>query len=455
MLFERIESEGLAHYSYIIGEGTEAVVIDPRRDCGIYVDKAKRAGARIALILETHRNEDYVVGSVELASRTGAEIWHTEPELEYGYGRLARDGQVWKFGRLSLQAIHTPGHTPGSMSYLLKTPQGDPWILFSGDTLFAGDVGRVDLPGLDRMEEMAGLLHESLFERIIPLGDDVIVCPAHGAGSVCGSVIQDRPWTTIGIERRLNPKIQHRNREDFIRDVARELERPPYFRMMEKLNLEGPPVLGSLPVPDPVQAGDFAERAGSGLTLDVRSDLAFGAAHVPGSLFIWRSGLPSYAGWFLSYAKPVFLITPGGPPEVVPDLVRLGFDNVAGYLAGGMLAWHMAGKESRAVSMLTVQELCRQLDAKMDRWILDVRSEEELDSDGRIPDAHHIHITLLPGRLGEIPKDCTVYIFCGSGLRSMTAASLLARAGWKDIAVVLGGLAGWTSRTCPLKVTGS
>jgi hydroxyacylglutathione hydrolase len=451
MLLERIESEGLAHYSYIVGDGTETLVIDPRRDCEVYIERARAAGSRISHILETHRNEDYVVGSVELASRTGAETWHAEPDLEYGYGALAEDGQEWKIGRLRLRAIHTPGHTPGSRSYLLKTPQGDPWILFSGDTLFAGDVGRVDLPGLDRMTEMAGRLYDSIFEKILPLGDDVIVCPGHGAGSVCGSAIAERPWTTVGIERRLNPKLKSQDRDVFIREVAREMERPPYFRMMEELNLEGAPVLGTLPVPPPLPSGHFEEKAASGEILDTRSELAFGAAHIPDSLFIWRSGVPSYAGWFLQYDRPVFLVTPGWAPDVVPQLVRLGFDDIAGYLAGGMLSWHTAGKESRAVAMLTVQELCRQLDARMDRWILDVRSDEELESDGRIPDAHHIHITLLPRRIEEIPRDCTVHIFCGSGLRSMTAASLLVRAGVKDVAVVLGGLAGWTSRTCPVQ----
>lgn len=451
MLIERVESAGLAHFSYLVGDGTDAVVIDPRRDCDVYVRMASEAGMRITNILETHRNEDYVIGSVELAARTGARIWHAEPDLAYGYGEIAGDGQTWKAGALNIQAIYTPGHTPGSVSYLLKTSRGDPWMLFSGDTLFAGDVGRVDLPGLDRMEEMAGLLYESIFRKILSLGDEVILCPAHGAGSVCGSSIAERAWTTLGLERRLNPKLQLTGRDEFVSEVAGELERPPYFRMMEKLNLEGAPILGNLPDPAPLHPDDFADRSEGGTVLDTRSEVGFGAAHVPGSLFIWQQGVPSYAGWFLSYEKPVFIVSQGRPVDVVAYLVRLGFDRLEGYLAGGMLAWHMAGRESRAIKMLTVQELCRQLDKQVDRWILDVRSEEELESEGRIPNAHHIHITLLPEHLEEIPKDCAIHIFCGSGLRSMTAASILVRAGWKDVAVVLGGLAGWTSRTCPIQ----
>jgi hydroxyacylglutathione hydrolase len=420
MLLERIVSRGLAHFSYLVGEGTEAVVIDPRRDCNVYVDMVKNAGMKIIHILETHRNEDYVVGSMELAARTDAEVWHAEAQLQYGYGRPVTDGQVFKAGGLCIEAMHTPGHTPGSMSYLLKTPKGEPHILFSGDTVFAGDVGRVDLPGPDRMAEMASLMYESIFERILPLGDHVILCPAHGAGSACGSSIAGRLWTTLGLERRLSPKLKAKDRDEFVSAVAVELERPPYFRMMEKLNL------------------------------DVRSELAFGAAHVPSSLFIWQDGVPSYAGWFLRYGEPIYLVTPGPPAEVVPYLVRMGFDDQAGYMSGGLLSWHMAGRESNAVRMLTVQELCRQLDADMDRYILDVRGDEELDSDGRIPGANHIHITLLPEHFEEIPRDRAIHIFCGSGLRSMTAASLLLTAGFRDVAVVLGGLAGWSSRTCPI-----
>jgi hydroxyacylglutathione hydrolase len=455
MLLDRIESRGLAHFSYLIGDATEAVVIDPRRDCDVYVDKARKASLRIVHILETHRNEDYVVGSLELAARTGAEIWHAEPELDYGYGKLAKDGQAWKVGSLQIQAMYTPGHTPGSISYILKTSQGDPWMLFSGDTVFAGDVGRVDLSGKDRMKEMAMLLHASIIERILPLGDDIILCPAHGAGSVCGSSIAERTWTTIGIERRLNPRLRLSGRDEFVASVARQLERPPYFRMMEKLNLEGATVLGGPPVTAPLSPDDFAGLSDGGTILDTRSELAFGAAHVPGSLFIWHDGVPSYAGWFLPHGRSILLVMPGLPGEVVAYLVRLGFDDLAGYLAGGMLTWHMTGRESQAVKMLTVQGLCRQLDAKLDRWILDVRSQEELESDGRIPNAQHIHLTLLPSHLEEIPKDRTINIFCGSGLRSMTAASMLVRAGWEDVSVVLGGLAGWNSRICPIQLMSS
>lgn len=452
MLFERIVSKGLAHYSYLIGDQREAVVIDPRRDCEIYVEKAYEDGLRIKYILETHRNEDYAVGSLELGARTGAEIWHADAQFEYRYGRPVEDQQAWKVGRLKLEAIHCPGHTPGSMSYLLYDPAGTSWVVFTGDALFAGDVGRVDLLGMDRAEEMASLLYDTLFNKLLPLGDEVIVCPAHGAGSVCGSAIADRLWTTIGLERLRNPKLQHTDEGEFVANVAKELERPPYFRRMEKYNVEGAPLLGSLPVPMPLSPGDFAEGAEEAIVLDTRMELAFGSAHVPGALSVWLEGLAAFAGWFLPYDQPILLVSETeNPVQATRYLTRMAYDDLKGYLSGGMLAWHMAGLESNSLRTVTVQELCHLLDEGEETSILDVRSAEELKKAGSIPDAQHIHITQLPSHMDEVPRDRTVYIFCGSGLRSMIAASLLRREGWRNLVVVLGGLAGWNSITCPLE----
>ncbi len=451
MLFERIESPVLAHYSYLIGDRGIAAVIDPRRDCQIYIDKAAKAGFRIAHILETHRNEDYVIGSQELAARTEAQVWHADEQLDYEYGQAVEDGQTWSIGRLKVDAIHSPGHTPGSMSYLLHDPDGAPWIVFTGDALFAGDVGRVDLMGMDRAEEMARMLYDTIFNKLLPLGDDVIVCPAHGSGSVCGSEIAERVWTTLGLERRLNPKLQFTSRDGFVENVAKKLERPPYFRRMEKLNLEGAPVLGPLPVPTPLNPPAFAEHAEDRLVLDTRMELGFTAAHVPGSLSIWLGGLASFAGWFLPYDEPLLLVNETeDPTPAVRHLIRLGYDHLAGTLSGGMLAWHMSGRRSSSIETITVQELCHRLDTDGQAQILDVRSDEELAREGHIADAQHIHITQLPERVDQVPEEGPIYIFCGSGLRSTTAASFLKRQGWDDLTVVLGGLAGWSSTTCPI-----
>jgi hydroxyacylglutathione hydrolase len=454
MLFERIESEGLAHYSYLIGDGGEAAVIDPRRDCTVYVDRAARAGYHILHVLETHRNEDYLVGSLELAGRTGAQVWHADAQWDYEYPQAVEDAQVWKVGRLELEAIHSPGHTPGSMSYLLRDPDGSPWIVFTGDALFAGDVGRVDLLGVERMEEMAGLLYETLFDKLLALPDDLIVCPAHGAGSVCGSIIAERVWTTVGLERRLNPRLRHTDRDDFIQNVAQVLERPPYFRRTEALNLTGgAPWVGDIPVPVPRVVDNFVQLARDSVVVDTRDEMGFGAAHVPDALSIWLGGLASFAGWFLSYGTPVLLVNQTDDPvPAARRLIRMGYDALVGYLSGGVHAWLAAGRRSEAIEMVTVQDLCRRLDAGAESWILDVRGEEELESVGRIAGAHHIHITQLPAHLAEVPREQKITIFCGSGLRSMIAASLLGREGWDDVAVVLGGLAGWSSTTCPVEL---
>jgi hydroxyacylglutathione hydrolase len=453
VLFERIESTGLAHYSYLLGDQGEALVIDPRRDCQVYLDKTHKAGYRIAHILETHRNEDYVIGSVELAARSGAEIWHADKQFDYRYGRPVSDGDEWQVGGLQLKAIHSPGHTPGSMSYLLYDPDGSPWMVFTGDALFAGDIGRVDLMGMDQVEKMAGWLYTTLFEKILPLGDHVIVCPAHGSGSVCGSSIADRPWTTVGLEKRNNPRLQHTDRGQFVSRVARELERPPYFRRMEEWNVQGPPLLGSLPVPTPMSPEAFDKARAESFVLDTRPTLCFASAHVPKSLSIWPNGVASFAGWYLPYDRPLLLVSQADDPSpTVRKLIRMGYDDLAGHLAGGMLAWHTAGLESAAIETITVQDLCRDLDEDEEPWILDVRSAEELEHDGEIPDAHHIHITQLHRHLEDIPREQTKTIFCGSGVRSMIAASMLQSTEWHNVRVVLGGLSGWNSTSCPLKL---
>jgi hydroxyacylglutathione hydrolase len=453
MLFERVVSKGLAHYSYLLGDKNDAIVIDPRLDCEVYVKKAAAEGMRIAYILETHRNEDYVVGSVELARRTGAEIFHADGHLDYKYGSAVLEGRELRIGRLKIEAIHTPGHTLGMMNYLLRDPEGTPWVIFSGDTLFAGEVGRIDLLGRNREAEMAGMLYDSIFEKLLQLGDEVIVCPAHGAGSACGESIAERLWTTIGLERKTNPRLQFKDRTEFIAHLMdNQPERPPYFTEMERLNVEGVP-MGILPLPKALSPKDFEAAAKSSAIMDTRMNLGFGAAHVPGAQSIWLGGLASFAGWFLTYDRPVLLVNEmDDPEEATRILVRLGFDNLSGFLAGGMLNWHMSGRDSDRIRTVMIQELCRSLDEGENIWILDVRRDDELEKDGRVPGAQHIHVTQIPLRQKEIPRDRAIYIFCGSGLRSMIAASLLRRSGWKDLAVILGGMAGWKSKRFPIRM---
>ena len=453
MLFRRFVSEGLAHYSYLIGDQDRAVVIDPRRDCGEIVEAAVAEGMAITHILETHRNEDYAIGSVELASRTGATVLHSgHDDLSYAYGEPIHEGDAIRVGRLKVVALHTPGHTPGHMSYVLHDVGGAPWMVFTGDALFAGEVGRTDFLGPENLARMTGLLYDSLFEKILPLGDGVIVCPAHGAGSACGSGIADRFWTTVGLERKLNPRLQHTDRDDFVQNVGRMLPYTPYMETIERINLKGAPLLGALPVPRPLSAPEFAARAPEAWVVDTRDLLGFSAAHVPGAIALWEKELSSYAGWFLTYDRPILLVCePERVETVTCYLIRMGFDRLEGVLAGGMLAWQRAGLESARIDTLTVQDLCRQLDDETAAapWILDVRSEEEVEVNP-IPGAYNVPIKFVPERVDEVPADRPVRIFCGSGVRSTIVASLMRRVGRSNASVVLGGLAGWSSVSCPL-----
>ncbi|MFW5714346.1 MAG: MBL fold metallo-hydrolase [Brevefilum sp.] len=446
MLFRRYISEGLAHYSYLIGDEGRATVIDPRRDIDVYLEDAGRGGYHIDCVLETHRNEDYLIGSRELERATGAENFHADSQWNYHYGMEVQDGQEWQVGRLMLKAIHTPGHTPGSMSYILHDPDGAPWIVFTGDALFSGDAGRVDLLGEDRLEEMAGMLYDSIFEKILPLGDGVILCPAHGSGSVCGGEIAERLWTTIGLERQLNPKLQVDTKAEFIDKHAEMLERPPYFRKMEELNLKGPDVLQALPELRPLQPNAFAEIARSGQIVDTREQVCFGAAHLPGSLSIWKGNLPSFAGWYLDYETPIaFVCDKKDRDSIVRMMVRIGFDRISGYLDGGLIAWAKSGKRLNSISTPDQKEFQEMLEGDPAPFVLDVRSKSEIKDEG-LRMGKRIHLTQILENLSEIPRDRFVVSVCTSGYRSMLAASLLEKEGWKNLAVPVGGLAGWKAK---------
>ncbi|MBS3790228.1 MAG: MBL fold metallo-hydrolase [Candidatus Thermoplasmatota archaeon] len=452
MLFERIKSEGLAHYSYIIGDQNDAVVIDPRRDIQKYIDLASQHGMNIKKVLETHRNEDYVIGSYEIKKRTGAEIYHADGDLDYTYGKPVEENDSWDVGRLKLEAIHTPGHTLGSMSYILYDPDGEPWMVFIGDALFAGDVGRIDFYGEENLEKMAYKLYDSIFKKILPLGDGVMICPAHGSGSVCGTEIAERELTTVGIEKERNPKLQIENKEEFAEKVSEMLEYPPYFEKMEEMNLDLPEHQLSKKTMEFLSPEEFKKRAEDAVILDTRKELAFGASHIPDTLSIWEDGIPNFAGWFLPYDKPILLVDEAGnPARAHTYLKRIGYDNVEGCLAGGMLSWNMQGEESESIDTVNVHEVCNILDEDESTFLLDVRPQEEIEKKGEIEGAYELHLTQLPDNLEEIPEDRPIYIFCGSGLRSMTAASILKKNGWDDLHVVLGGLSGWSSTTCPVK----
>ena len=449
MIFERIKSEGIAHNSYLIGSGSDAAIIDPRRDCQIYLHLAQQKGLKIKYIFETHRNEDYVIGSVELNNLTKAEIYHG-PGLDWKYGNTLRDGQEFQIGNLRLIAFHTPGHTDESMSYAVADlSSGEATVIvFTGDALFVDSVGRIDLYGPKEVPRLASNLYDSIFHKLLTLGDGVILCPAHGAGSACGLNIGDRDESTLGIERAQNPVLQIKNKDDFIKHkVAEQLESPPYFRQMEKYNLEGPPLLGCLPLPAPLTPTEFRDEMEKGaVVVDTSAPAAFGGAHIKGSYSIWLAGLPVFAGWVLSYDQPILLVLEDQChlEMAVRYLIRAGYDRIVGYLKDGIEGWYNAGFPVERLPLLSVHDLKAKIDRAEELIVLDVRGQDEWHS-GHIKGALHIYAGHLERRLAEVPKDKPVAVICNVGHRSGLGASILLRTGYQEVYNVLGSMKAWSA----------
>lgn len=452
MIFERIKSEGIAHNSYLIGSENEAAVIDPRRDCQVYVDLAQQNGLKIKYIFETHRNEDYVIGSAELKKLTGAIIYHG-PGLEWKYGNTLKDNEEFNIGKQSLTAIHTPGHTYESMSYAVADlSSGKATVMvFTGDTLFVNDVGRTDFYGPEETPRLASNMFDSIFKKILPLGDGVILCPGHGAGSVCGFNIGDRDESTLGIERLYNPLLQM-NKDDFVKyKIAEHPEKPPYFRQMEKYNLEGPPLLGCLSSPSPLSPGEFKEKMEEGaIVIDTSKPATFGGAHIKGAYNIWLEGLAVFAGWVLHYDRPILLILEDQChlERTVRYLTRVGYDQIIGYLKDGTEGWYNTGLPFESLPLLSVYQLKDKIDHGEELLVLDTRGKEEWDA-GHIEGTLHIYVGHLEQRLDEVPRDKPLVVLCNVGHLASLASSILLRAGYQEIYTVLGSMKAWVAAGFP------
>jgi len=454
MFLEKVKSEGLAHLSYILGHNGRAAVIDPRRDWQVYLDIARANSARITHIFETHRNEDYVIGSRDLARRTGARIHHGK-NIDFAYGNPVSEGDTFDIGDIRLKILETPGHTFESISIALSDKSfGDaPLGVFTGDTLFIGSVGRTDFFP-DRAREVAGLQYDSIFRKILPLGDQVILYPAHGAGSVCGSGMADREFSTLGYERANNPALKYTGRDDFIEfKLSEKPKQPPYFRKMEKFNQQGSaPAMDLLPNPPPMSPGEFEREIKNGMIpIDLRSPEAFAGAFIPGSLAIPLDMVPAYAGWFLPYGGHFGLVagSPGDIEMAVRHLIRLGYDAVDGYLSGGMHSWETSGRPYDRIAAVHIDELVERVNRKADYTLLDVREETELEETGMLPDALHIFLGDLPDRIDRVPRDKPVTTFCGSGMRAIIAASILKKHGFDRVENNLGSMAACKAAGCP------
>ena len=453
MQIERITSEGLAHNSYFIADGGVAAVIDPRRDVEVYLDLARYAGARIRWILETHRNEDYVIGSTSLSEATGAEILHSR-RLDFEYGTPIAEGDEIDLGRLRIAALETPGHSPDSMTYALRdteTSERDPVMAFTGDALFVGDTGRVDLAGRDEAPRMAETLFHSLFDKILPLGDEVILCPAHGGGSVCGAGISDREFSSLGYERRHNPLLHVPRRAQFIDAKVAELHvRPRYFERMEEWNLRGnAPIYPRTPTPTPLSPAELSEHRRDGVeVVDTRMPQAFAGGHIPGSYSIWLGGLASYLGHVVDPGTRLALVLPESPrardavEAAARILFRIGYDEIVGYLRGGIDSWQKDGREFARLDTIDTRGLRERLERGDQLEILDVRQPGEWQS-GTIDDARPIFVGELESRAEELPRDRAFVSMCSVGSRGSLGASILARRGFADVATYLGGYSAW------------
>lgn len=438
MFFEQIKTPGLEHYSYLAGSQGEAFVIDPRYDIGIYLQIAARENLRITHILETHRNEDILSGAKRLGELTGAQVWRSRYEkLPYQYGSPVGEDDVFLFGKeLMLTVLHTPGHTKGHLCYCLHVNR-QPYMVFTGDTLFFGAVGRTDFYGQKELKKMTTLLHQSIYEKIAPLGQEVLVMPAHGHGSACGAGMDERPLSTVGYETRHSDAIP-RQLDKFLQANARMHHKNPAFETMEQLNLQGSGAEGCAP---PAVLTDIPPHAA---VLDIRSQPAFVAGHLPGSLHVPAKLLSVYAGWFVQTTDPVVLMADGVTAEdlclAACLLRRQGFDNLLGMVGRGYLRQYQAqGNALVPTPQVSAADYLAQ--APADAVTLDVREQEELSPDDPLVNRLHIPYQQLKQRLAEVPAEKTLYVVCGSGERATVAAAFLQSARGLDGIVVAGGMA--------------
>lgn len=455
MGLEIIESKGLSHKSYYLSDENEAIVIDPRRDCGIYKQLSDSDCAKIVYIFETHKNEDYVIGSIELENMTNAEICHSkESNFAYGQHKL-EDEEHFQIGTLDIKVIYTPGHTNDSLCFAVSSirSKDTPLMVFTGDTLFAGDVGRTDLLGIENQREQSNRLFDSLHNKLRPLGKHVQVYPAHGGGSICGHNISDRQNTTIGYEWNIN-QILKINRNEFVETLLQQkIPKPPYFKQMEILNLKGPPIIEDLPETFFMDVKDFARasEAYDSVILDTREVGAFAACHIPNSINIWLDGVSYFSGWILSFENNILLLTENKSDIEIARkyLLRLGFDNILGCLCAGIKSWRNMGKEIEHFGTMSAMELAKKInDNKI--TLLDVRSKEEYDEE-HIKGAVNIYVGNLEDSLATLDKRKPLVVMCSVGDRGGIGASILKNAGFSEVYNVLGGLEAWKNLDFPVE----
>ncbi|MGD2054291.1 MAG: rhodanese-like domain-containing protein [Gammaproteobacteria bacterium] len=463
MIFKQFYEPSLGHASYLIGseETGEALVLDVRRDVDDYYDYARNQDLRIAYAADTHQHNDYLTGITQLQQKGPLELL-SGARAELGYeSRPLEDGERMTMGEIEFETMHTPGHTPEHISLLVRDKDrgDDPLMLLSGGALLVADVARPDLLG-DEAEKRrnAKAMCRTLKEKILPLPDHVMVFPTHVAGSLCGGNIGSMLMTTIGYERRLNDMLMdisdEANFEDRCLDIGPLPTVPPYWRRMRKQNQDGPALLGVLTEPPALQPDEFALRMEDGaLVVDCRAPEAFAGAHIPDSLNVGvGTSFPTWAGSILPEDASILLVVdePGQLTDIYWKLLRIGYREPGGWLAGGMQAWRTSAKPLASLPQWSPKELDAHRRDSSDLFILDVRQPAEW-ADGHVPDAHHISGGELPSQLEDVPQDKAVAVYCGSGYRSSVAASLLRRNGHRKVYNVIGGFTAWEAENLPVE----
>jgi hydroxyacylglutathione hydrolase len=456
MYFEQFYLGCLAHASYMLGSEGEAAVVDPQRDVEIYLKAADQQGLQIRHIFETHLHADFVSGHLELAKRTGAKIYiGAQAGATFPHVAL-HDGSEVQFGKLRITALETPGHTPEGICLVVTDEEKsrDPWAVLTGDTLFIGDVGRPDLSKTHTPQQLAGSLYDSLHGKLMKLGDQVLVYPAHGAGSLCGRNMRAERSSTIGTEKLTNYALQIKSREEFVHQLTENLpSRPEYFLEDAQINRAGAPALSELDVLPPITAAELNGLLQQGVfVLDVRPNADFAAAHVPGSVNIALSGqFASWAGAIMGLsAQPVLVAdTAEQYEEARLRLARVGIEDPRGFLQGGIAAWKQAELPVAAVPQITVQELSRQRSSSMQ--VLDVRRELEWHA-GHIDGAEWFPLDNFKISAPELDPSAPIAVHCQGGYRSMIACSLLQRAGIENVMNVMGGFEAWKQAGLPVEM---
>lgn len=453
----------LAQASYLLGSEGQAAIVDPRRDVDIYLQEAAALGLSIRYVIETHLHADFVSGHRELAERTGATVLISHRAGATYPHRPVKDGDVISVGALSLTVLETPGHTPESISVVVTDTRASekPQMVLTGDTLFIGDVGRPDLLGSKGLtaDHMAGLLYDSLQTKLLPLSDEVLVYPAHGAGSLCGKNLSKDTFSTMGGQRATNVALQPMSREAFVKFLTKDApEIPRYFPMDVEINRQGAPSLDTASAPTALSAVEVKQRRDAGaIVVDVRTSEDYAAGSVPQSLNVGLAGqFASWVGTLVDARRDILIVAEdeAGAVEARVRLARIGLERVVGWLSGGIRDWQSAGFEVETTPQVTVTELQEKVNAEAqkdlrDFQIVDVRRPGEW-SVGHIADSIHAPLHVLEDHAAYLDPSLTTYVVCGAGYRSMMGAEILRELGVKHVVDVRGGMTAWNAAGLPV-----